>query len=68
MSSAAHVYIPDELKVKIAEIYATKDGDDRTRRGWQSEFDAIYASDRFMVLTVHPRSGWGSRRRPGSGP
>jgi peptidoglycan/xylan/chitin deacetylase (PgdA/CDA1 family) len=27
---------------------------------WKSEFDAIYASDRFMVLTVHPRSGWGS--------
>jgi len=27
---------------------------------WQSEFDAIYASDRFFVLTVHPRSGWGS--------
>lgn len=27
---------------------------------WKSEFDAICASDRFMVLTVHPRSGWGS--------
>lgn len=27
---------------------------------WKSEFDAIYASDRFCVLTVHPRSGWGS--------
>ena len=27
---------------------------------WKSEFDAIYASDRFVVLTVHPRSGWGS--------
>ena len=27
---------------------------------WKSEFDAIYASDRFCVLVVHPRSGWGS--------
>lgn len=27
---------------------------------WKSEFDAIYASERFVVLTVHPRSGWGS--------
>ncbi len=27
---------------------------------WKSEFDAIYASDRFVVLVVHPRSGWGS--------
>lgn len=27
---------------------------------WKSEFDAILAADRFMVLTVHPRSGWGS--------
>ena len=27
---------------------------------WKAEFDAIYAGDRFMVLTVHPRSGWGS--------
>lgn len=27
---------------------------------WKSEFDAIYAGDRFFVLTVHPRSGWGS--------
>ena len=27
---------------------------------WKSEFDAIYDADRFMVLTVHPRSGWGS--------
>ncbi len=27
---------------------------------WKSEFDAIYASDRFVDLVVHPRSGWGS--------
>ena len=27
---------------------------------WKSEFDAIYASDRFVCLVVHPRSGWGS--------
>jgi len=27
---------------------------------WKSEFDAIYAGDRFVVLCVHPRSGWGS--------
>ena len=27
---------------------------------WKSEFDAIYAADRFVVLVVHPRSGWGS--------
>ncbi|MBK7062261.1 MAG: hypothetical protein IPH51_17895 [Rubrivivax sp.] len=27
---------------------------------WKAEFDAIYASDRFCVLVVHPRSGWGS--------
>lgn len=27
---------------------------------WQAEFDAICASDRFVVLVVHPRSGWGS--------
>lgn len=27
---------------------------------WKSEFDAIYGSDRFVVLCVHPRSGWGS--------
>lgn len=27
---------------------------------WKSEFDAIYDAERFMVLTVHPRSGWGS--------
>lgn len=27
---------------------------------WKEEFDAIYASDRFCVLVVHPRSGWGS--------
>ena len=24
---------------------------------WKSEFDAIYGSDRFVVLCVHPRSG-----------
>jgi peptidoglycan-N-acetylglucosamine deacetylase len=27
---------------------------------WKSEFDAIYDQDRFLVLCVHPRSGWGS--------
>lgn len=27
---------------------------------WKSEFDAIYDAERFMVLTIHPRSGWGS--------
>lgn len=27
---------------------------------WKAEFDAIYASDRFVDLVVHPRSGWGS--------
>lgn len=27
---------------------------------WKSEFDAVYAAERFFVLTVHPRSGWGS--------
>jgi peptidoglycan/xylan/chitin deacetylase (PgdA/CDA1 family) len=27
---------------------------------WQSEFDAVYRSERFFVLTIHPRSGWGS--------
>lgn len=27
---------------------------------WKSEFDAIYGADRFLVLCVHPRSGWGS--------
>lgn len=30
------------------------------RDQWCKEFDAIYNSDRFYVLTVHPRSGWGS--------
>lgn len=30
------------------------------RKQWIDEFDAIYAGDRFFVLTVHPRSGWGS--------
>lgn len=27
---------------------------------WIAEFDTIYQGDRFFVLTVHPRSGWGS--------
>jgi len=27
---------------------------------WKSEFDSIYASEGFFVLSVHPRSGWGS--------
>ena len=27
---------------------------------WRHEFDTIYNGDRFFVLTVHPRSGWGS--------
>ncbi len=27
---------------------------------WRAEFDSIYRSDRFFVLSVHPRSGWGS--------
>lgn len=27
---------------------------------WMAEFDAIYDADGFFVLTVHPRSGWGS--------
>ena len=27
---------------------------------WKSEFDAIYDQERFLVLCVHPRSGWGS--------
>ena len=27
---------------------------------WRSEFDAVYAAEGFFVLTVHPRSGWGS--------
>jgi len=27
---------------------------------WRDEFDAIYRNDRFFVLSVHPRSGWGS--------
>lgn len=30
------------------------------RDQWMAEFDAIYNGDRFFVLTVHPRSGWGS--------
>ena len=27
---------------------------------WKSEFDAIYAGDRYFLLMIHPRSGWGS--------
>lgn len=27
---------------------------------WKSEFDAIYDQERFLVLSVHPRAGWGS--------
>lgn len=27
---------------------------------WRGEFDAIYGRDRFMVLSLHPRAGWGS--------
>ena len=27
---------------------------------WKSEFEAIYDEERFLVLAVHPRSGWGS--------
>ena len=27
---------------------------------WKSEFDAVYRAEGFFVLTVHPRSGWGS--------
>jgi peptidoglycan/xylan/chitin deacetylase (PgdA/CDA1 family) len=27
---------------------------------WQGEFDSIYRTDRFCVLSVHPRSAWGS--------
>lgn len=27
---------------------------------WKSEFDAVYRTERYFVLTVHPRSGWGS--------
>lgn len=27
---------------------------------WRAEFDCIYASDRFFVLSIHPRSAWGS--------
>jgi len=30
------------------------------RDQWLAEFDAIYHGDHFFVLTVHPRSGWGS--------
>ena len=27
---------------------------------WRSEFDAVYASEGYFALTIHPRSGWGS--------
>lgn len=27
---------------------------------WKAEFDAIYDAERFFVLSVHPRTGWGS--------
>ncbi|MFC4275397.1 polysaccharide deacetylase family protein [Achromobacter aloeverae] len=27
---------------------------------WKAEFDAIYGVDRFFVLSLHPRAGWGS--------
>jgi peptidoglycan/xylan/chitin deacetylase (PgdA/CDA1 family) len=27
---------------------------------WCSEFDSIYASDRFFVMSLHPRTAWGS--------
>jgi peptidoglycan/xylan/chitin deacetylase (PgdA/CDA1 family) len=27
---------------------------------WRSEFDYIYRTDGFFVLSVHPRAGWGS--------
>jgi peptidoglycan/xylan/chitin deacetylase (PgdA/CDA1 family) len=27
---------------------------------WRAEFDAIYGADRFFVLSLHPRAGWGS--------
>jgi peptidoglycan/xylan/chitin deacetylase (PgdA/CDA1 family) len=27
---------------------------------WKSEFDAIYGHDRFFVMSLHPRAGWGS--------
>jgi peptidoglycan/xylan/chitin deacetylase (PgdA/CDA1 family) len=27
---------------------------------WRAEFDAIYRTDRFFVLSLHPRAGWGS--------
>jgi peptidoglycan/xylan/chitin deacetylase (PgdA/CDA1 family) len=29
-------------------------------RQWKDEFDAIYRNEGFFVLSVHPRSGWGS--------
>lgn len=27
---------------------------------WKSEFEAIYENEGFFVLSIHPRSGWGS--------
>ncbi|AOB31654.1 hypothetical protein AKI39_14595 [Bordetella sp. H567] len=27
---------------------------------WKAEFDAIYGGDRFFVMSLHPRAGWGS--------
>jgi peptidoglycan/xylan/chitin deacetylase (PgdA/CDA1 family) len=27
---------------------------------WKAEFDAIYGGNRFFVLSLHPRAGWGS--------
>lgn len=27
---------------------------------WKAEFDGLYDNERYFVLTVHPRSGWGS--------
>jgi len=27
---------------------------------WKGEFDAIYGVDRFFVMSLHPRAGWGS--------
>ena len=27
---------------------------------WKAEFDGLYDNERYFILTVHPRSGWGS--------
>jgi peptidoglycan/xylan/chitin deacetylase (PgdA/CDA1 family) len=27
---------------------------------WKAEFDGLYANEGYFILTVHPRSGWGS--------